>query len=81
MVNLLNMTTFQGYLFVDGTYTALEFYIYVWRYNTKRFVGFGLRSNSRGEDEIKGLQISIDFRNRNTVVTAIQYYISMTYVN
>ena len=23
------MTTFQGYLFAEGTYTALEFYIYV----------------------------------------------------
>ena len=76
MVNLLNMTTFQGYLFVDGTYTALEFYIYVWRYNTKRFVGFGLRSNSRGEDEIKGLQISIDFRNKNTELLLLSSIIS-----
>ena len=76
MLNILNMATFQGYLFVDGTYTALEFCVYVWRYNTKRFVGFELRSNSRGEDEIKGLQISIDFRNRNTELLLVSSIIS-----
>ena len=29
MLNLLNMTTFQGYLLAEGTYPALKFYIYV----------------------------------------------------
>ena len=28
-LNLLHMTRFQGYLFAEGTYTALEFYIHV----------------------------------------------------
>ena len=28
MLNLLNTTTFQGYLFAEGTYEALELYFY-----------------------------------------------------
>ena len=34
MLNLLNMTTFQGYLFTEGSYKALEFYIYVYKSKT-----------------------------------------------
>ena len=34
---------------------------------------FGLHSNSRGTDEIKGLPISIDFCNRNTELLLLLY--------
>ena len=38
---------------------------------------FGLHSNSRGTDEIKGFPISIDFRNRNTELLLMFSIISL----
>ena len=45
MLSLLNTKTFQGYLFAEGTYTALKFYIYVNQKQPKPPRGYHAKKN------------------------------------